>query len=287
MKTLSEKKNIGTIIILLVILIGAFLYYQKNNNKDFTIEKCEIEYKDLKKLDSIQKKLIEQNDKILTKIKDPIHIDFIVNKMKDAQKKDSLSQILLKQNATIATQINNQLDENLKTNQNEYRKLQGDKNKDLFKYIMLVFQNEKSVLVLIIIIVCGLLGGLSSNFYKYLKDTIPLIESVNLKINLLSQNISRANVQDDCFELNEKIQKLTAEINSLQIIINEENKTFTASILFGILASFLSILILNATNSDVLKFETFIDYFIFACYCLLSSLFAKRIIESLIKTVIK
>lgn len=257
MKTLNEKKQMWiTILILCVFVMGSlYIYYyggRSCESKVFIAKKGLIEKQDSLDLAKISNLLKTQNTKILE------------------LKKDST-------NANLKTL----LEENFKVNYDEYKALQNKKNEDILKYMKVVFGNNTPLLVCVIIIVCGILGGYASNFYTYLKDILETTEKLVDKAETITEATNDSN------QIGEELKKVNAQLEDLKKDINNENKTIIASILFGIIASFFSILILKAGDSNILKFETYMDYFVFTCYCLLSALFTKKIIEAIINTVIK
>lgn len=251
MKTLNEKQQNRIIVFLLFVFIamGVYLYFDGKGNDD-------------------SEKILVQDSLDLTKI----------NNLLKAQNVE----IVKKRYDSV--EVSSLLANNLKINYKKYKDIQEAKNKEIFKNFKIKSKNNTPFWISIIIVICGILGGYASKFYSYLEDIIPKSENVRESISKVNFQIAEG---DDPNQMKEELEKLNKRIEELSEMLSKESKSLIASVLFGVIASFFSILILKAGESNVLKFENYMDYFVFSCYCLLSALFAKRIIEAIINTVIK
>lgn len=155
------------------------------------------------------------------------------------------------------------------------------KNAKLFKYQE---QDIKSIktnywLIALIVILAGIIGGWVRTKYDLVKKIERTKEEVADKIESLTKdnNFERLNSLD-----NDEKDKLVAETKK-----NWENlnNTFTKSevtntnLLFGIIASSVSILVLKVTDSNVLEFNEVLDYFILWSWCVLGAIYAKSTLE--------
>jgi hypothetical protein len=136
------------------------------------------------------------------------------------------------------------------------------------------------------------LGGLASGYYRYLEDMLQAnnnevkkeaLEMKELCERFENQGIAASEVKP----MTEAIQNVENKMEVLLDKIEEEKNKSVSRILFGVISSFFAVLILKAGDSKVLEFNTYLDYFVFACYCLLCALFSKKIIETLINTFVK
>lgn len=284
MKTLSEKQQNRIIIFLLFVFIamGLYLYFDGKGGADpekISLYKKEIQIQDSLELTKISNLLKNQNVEIVKKRNDSVEVSSL---LKDNLKISYKKYRELQEAKQI--DINLLLEENLKINNKKYKDIQEAKNKEIFKQLKIKSKDNTPFWICIIIVICGILGGYASKFYAYLEDIIPKSENVRESISKINFQIAEG---DDPNQMKDELKKLNEQIEELKRKLSEESKTHIASILFGVIASFFSILILKAGESNVLKFESYMDYFVFSCYCLLSALFAKRIIEVIINTVIK
>ena len=81
--------------------------------------------------------------------------------------------------------------------------------------------------------------------------------------------------------IEENINTINSNIQRVVKSKEEKPKALYTSIIFGVIASSISILALNLTDSKILDFEKPTDYFILWGWCILGAIYAKRWIESL------
>jgi len=156
--------------------------------------------------------------------------------------------------------------------------IQNLKNKDIFPF-KAEYNHLKNKIVniwaiLLIIIISGILGGFARTKYYLVDDILKELETIQVSVK---NNISY-NTLENNEELNQKLHSLTNRINDLK---DKDNEKVTINIVFGIIASSLSMLALTTFSSKILDFQSEIDYFIFLGYCLLGAVFAKNWIKSL------
>ena len=185
------------------------------------------------------------------------------------------------------------LEQNLKVNVSKFKEIQKEKNTLIEKEKLPEKQSSHNapLKLCIIIIVCGILGGLASGYYRYLEDILQANNEVKkeaLEMKELCEKFeSTAFTASEVKPMTEAIENVESKMEILIDKIEQEKNKSVSRILFGVISSFFAVLILKAGDSKVLEFNTYMDYFVFACYCLLCALFSKKIIETLINTFVK
>lgn len=267
MKTLNQKKyNWGALLLILVFVLGvAILYFNGDfdmESKNISVEKNKILENDSIQLKEIANVLQMQNDKILNIIADD----------------------------SVKIKTTPALEENLKINKDKFSEVQKVKNKIIFERMIKPKENIPLKLC-VIIIACGILGGLASGYYKYLEDILKINNDVKKEAlemkQLCEQSENSGFTTADVKPMTEAIEKVENIIGVLVETIDQEKNRYISRILFGVISSFFAVLILKAGDSKILEFATYMDYFVFACYCLLCALFSKKIIETLSSSFVK
>lgn len=154
-------------------------------------------------------------------------------------------------------------------------------------------------LLVLIILLSGIIGGFAGTRYKDLEDNLAEAAKDFKAVNALTNQIegtsatrSTGTDNDELVKQKEKIAELNAKIDTLNTnvtTLNEQIKALktregekvTTNIVFGIIASTLSFIALRTFDSKVLDFQSYTDYFIFAGFGLLGSIFAKNWIRSI------
>lgn len=183
-----------------------------------------------------------------------------------------------------------------------YGKIISNKNEVIFSSNRKLIQantNHPHIWVLIAIVLgTGILGGLAGPRFSLLDDkTEKAVKEAKDKIveskrqtDMLKETLNNtaglqenAGLQDVISGYENANQKLEAAADDLE----KEAERKYAFVLFGIIAAALSFVALNLFNSKILDFKTEIDYFIFAGYCVLGAVFAKKYIVQLYDAITK
>lgn len=261
MKTLNQKKyNWTALLLILICVLGGVTLYFIGEPNDNTLYKNKVLKDDSAQVEKIKTTLQNQNNDILKLIA-----------------------------VTDQPKVKPVLEQNLKVNINKFKEIQKEKNTLIFP------ENQSShdapLKLCIIIIVCGILGGLASGYYRYLEDMLQANNEVKqeaLEMKQLCEKFENQGITaSEVKPMTEAIQNVENKMEVLLDKIEEEKNKSVSRILFGVISSFFAVLILKAGDSKVLEFNTYLDYFVFACYCLLCALFSKKIIETLINTFVK
>nr|WP_288934789.1 YEATS-associated helix-containing protein [uncultured Allomuricauda sp.] len=150
-------------------------------------------------------------------------------------------------------------------------------------------------LIALIILSAGILGGYARTGYQYLmsiKDDLGDFKTDLLKMeNNISTTLNSINSDDIKTKLSldtKTLQSIKVKADDIEkkigdAIQKEANRvqTVRASVLFGIIASSISLLALNLTESKILEFESGIDYFILWGWCVLGAVYAKNWIANI------
>ncbi|MDC8004304.1 hypothetical protein POV27_09595 [Aureisphaera galaxeae] len=139
-------------------------------------------------------------------------------------------------------------------------------------------------LIIFIIILAGVIGGIARTNWPKLKIIKEEVEEVKETLTAVNSGITIANADALKTEMDDTIKKMNQAILDIEATIasnTEKSKTLGASILFGIIASSISILALTLTESKVLEFEKATDYFVLWAWCVLGAIFSKKWIEIL------
>lgn len=261
MKTLNQKKyNWTALLLILICVLGGVTLYFIGEPNEKPLDKSKVLKDDSLKVKKIEITLQNQNNDILKLIAD-----------------------------TAQPKVKPVLEQNLKVNVSKFKEIQKEKN-------ALIFPEKQSshnapLKLCIIIIVCGILGGLASGYYRYLEDILQANNEVKkeaLEMKELCEKFeSTAFTASEVKPMTEAIENVESKMEILINKIEQEKNKSVSRILFGVISSFFAVLILKAGDSKVLEFNTYMDYFVFACYCLLCALFSKKIIETLINTFVK
>lgn len=166
--------------------------------------------------------------------------------------------------------------------------LKQNKNKIVFEYERQKANTKTNIwLIILIILTAGIIGGWARINYslllplkndlenliarmKSIKDEIDISKTVRPEEVALTNAVNQVRQKTDDFE-----QKVDDIINELPT----KSQRVNTSIVFGVIASSISLLALKLTDSSVLKFDGHIDYFILWAWCLLGAVYAKDSIE--------
>lgn len=170
--------------------------------------------------------------------------------MKDGCEKEKIDNIISNYNTKVDTLKKDQLRQ-----VTELRQQLLDKQKELYSII----SPPNIWLLILIIIICGIIGGYAGSRYNEIES--------NVKKKVL-----------ESLPAGDKTAMLKA---FGEITTPEDPQKLLAYIIFGIIASSVSVLALRFFDSEILKFKYAIDYFIFGAFCLIGSVYAKDWILSL------
>ena len=279
-------QNVMKVFTLLLIVALAILSFvdRKIFNNDSEVKtlidarKVIINDADNKYIDSLTKTLksnIKVNDEKLVKTIDALKLE---NK-----KDESLKKLVDTKNEEIL-----QLSEN---NLIEYK---NSKNKVVFEYESHKIQSQPNIwLILLIILGAGIIGGWARMNYSLLLPLKSNLEELEKKMIAILAKIKSGITSGDDAKDKSKISanavsqaqadttKLAKEIRNILDEIPDASERLNTSIVFGIIASFISILALKLADSQILEFANDIDYFILAAWCLLGAVYAKDTLERL------
>lgn len=143
------------------------------------------------------------------------------------------------------------------------------------------------VLLIAIILVTGIIGGIAGPRFSLLTDEAVVDTAIN---NARSQVQAASQARDQLVQagtqnaaafagvqlsLAESVKQLTESEQELKELEKEKERRKIYP-LFGIIAALLSFVFLDTFSSKTLEFAKTIDYFIFAAYCTLAAVFAKK-----------
>ncbi|TGV03386.1 hypothetical protein [Flavivirga rizhaonensis] len=308
------KNIIKIFTVLLIIALAILSFVDRTMFNDETevgtlidARKVLIENKDSKHIDSLINILetkIETNDKQISS-----SIEGLSLKEKKLEFKKHIKDLKLL-NKTNTEKINKIIDElDLEDKKEEIKALLESKNEEIidlnssnlksfkdskneivFKYESFKIKDKPNIwLIILIILSAGIIGGWARTNYSLLAPLQNNIAELEKKMKAILEEIKGVDSEAkevrikmltlQASELNENTESLAKEIKSVLDEIPDPSKRVNTSIVFGVIASSISILALKLTDSQVLDFADTIDYFILWAWCLLGAVYAKDTLE--------
>lgn len=303
-----------TVFLIVALAVLSFIDREMFNNQDevgtiLEARKVIIDNKDSKYIDSLTNVLetkIASNDKTISESIDALNLK---------EKQQELKKIIedLKPLNKTKNEKLNQLIDNLELEdkKSNIKKLVQSKNKDIINLNssnLKAFKNSKNEivfecesfkikdkpniwLILLIIISAGIIGGWARTNYSLLAPLKSNIAELEVKMKTIIDKIKGVSDETEveearikmlankASELRDNTESLTKEIRSVLDEIPDPSKRLNTSIVFGVIASSISILALKLTDSQVLDFANVVDYFVLWAWCLLGAVYAKDTLE--------
>jgi hypothetical protein len=271
--------NILGVLLILILGIGSFNHYTNNNgsldnDEKINLVKKNIELEDDKKIKELSEKFEEvlKNEKISKEL----------DNVKSDTTKEELRKALNKNNVKLKQLYESDLDS-----------IQSKKNKKLIEFEENNLKKDRINywLIALIILTAGILGGWARINYGLLAPIKNNIEEMTKKMidiyekhNNIGQTVQNKDFEADFKEFTVKVDKETNEIKEkinslLKGLPSKKDRVYT-SIVFGVIASTISLLALKLTESNILEFNNNIDYFLLWAWCVLGAVFAKDSIEN-------
>ena len=268
-------------VILLILLVAASIFNKKISfqgiSKDNAIKLIEanINYQDKEYIDSLTKKVrseIGVNEKALL-----AH-----------QKTLNLADDKLKSFEGIIDEKN---DEFLNFHTKHLNALKENKNEIVFEFERNKATNKTNIwLIILIILTAGIVGGWARVNYSLLLPLANDLQDLIAKMKGIKDEIDKTKSDDGqrpaaaifnraANQVRQKTDDFEQKIDNILNELPTKKQRVNTSIVFGVIASSITLLALKLTDSAVLKFNENIDYFILWAWCLLGAVYAKDSIE--------
>lgn len=276
--------NILGVVLILLLGIGSYNHYTNNegqldNDEKIKLVKKNIELEDDQKIKELSEKFEEvlNNETILKEL----------NNVKPDSFKEQLK-----------TAIGNNIGDIKQLYEADLDTIISEKSKKLIQFEKKNLKKDKINywLIAFIILTAGILGGWARVNYGLLAPIKDNIEEMTKKMveiydkqSKIDQTVeSKNNLQSELKALTVKMDNDTIEIKEkinaiLKELPTKRDRVYT-SIVFGVIASTISLLALKLTESSILDFNNNIDYFLLWAWCVLGAVFAKDSIENFYKS---
>jgi len=176
-------------------------------------------------------------------------------------------------------------------NGTQLKEIADSKNVDLFKYEKEKYKVSPNIwLIIFIIVTAGIIGGWARMNYSILpplKNSMAELEKKMMavlakmkSINTERDDAGQTQLMADTVNNTEtELKAITKEMKDILEQVPDPSTRYYTSIVFGVIASSISLLALKFADSQVLKFEATIDYFVLWAWCLLGAVYAKDTLE--------
>lgn len=235
-----------------------------------------------------------ENDSLKREIKDKAILDSCIN---------SFSTLLIDSGRYDSSKI-------IHKYQVDLQRINADKNIEINHinkqnlYYEFAYNNNyrKTFIVIFIILLSGLIGAIIRIFFDKVSKDIDIEEKVQAentyKYEGIKSTIDALNItgEDNGAAMKaDAYNKIATQIDMI-IKTNNENesqldykdwKVCLVNFLFCSVSALLSVILLESLNSDILKFKGLIDYIVFAAWCLMGSIFARRWFSKVYKSIDK
>lgn len=277
---------IKTFAVVLILLLGVASFFnwsfgERGISKADAIElvKQKIDLED-------SKKISEKSESFLNTLKSENALRELANDLKLGE--DSLE---LLEKAIDAT--GESISKAYRTDMNE---IIAEKNQIVYKHKEeeIKYQRVNYWLVALIILSAGLIGGWARINYGLLLPLTNNLEELITKMRDIKKEIDESKSATLDTRTNEvfaraagqvgrKAEDFEERVNSILEDMPTREQRIATSMIFGVIASSITLLALKTADSDVFKFEDNMDYFILWAWCLLGAIYAKDSIERIYK----
>ena len=129
-------------------------------------------------------------------------------------------------------------------------------------------------LLLTIVLVCGTIGGVARTYYPLLVELKPVVQQRDAA-EAKMQVAKESNSLEIMAETNAELSVLNRAVQQIELK-NTPGRVMFTNLMFGLIASLLAFVAMEAFKSKVLDFINVLDYFILAGWCVLGAVFAKK-----------